>query len=727
MSQVKTNSNGFKVSAKRAIALVSAAALSLFGLVATSTAANAAAVTKFSYASVQRNVSANTFTLRANETLRAVVSATKSSFVSDGVKAISSNHGITPISGVTIGDKSYQWTSVGCMPSMVNTTTAVPCASATEIQVYVFQTITNTTSSPITITSNIDTARFTYGSDSISASSSNASASRTISSQDPEMTSGIVITSDDRYLSGNIDACLDSALYAVGDTLTWESSASINGTPLADDYHMNNAYLYFRNGGSALTSFTVAAGQSTTLYLYATGGNLSTSPGTLSISIDLKKGSTSVLKACPQGGGGMNYAYPSALSAGSETGSPSPTLTPNQNILANSVDMASPANFVIAPDGNGMFFYAANNAAAPTKIDIIRLKPTGGFDSSFGGTGSGGKIQVTAGAAIARGFGWYGDKTKWVMTTRTNGMTPTFAVISGTTKTKTSVSKNMTNLNSSTVCGTGFSAMNIRHLTIRTASPVAVLTCIKQGETKTMLISIATSTGAATKISDLGAAVSGKCVTDNIGVNPDATSASQHAAIVYTTVGSGCGMNTSIDSRTIVALKVDGRVAYARKTIATNPFGGTEPAQVRFGVGQSANTWIGSSLSYGMNGATFGKLLTVSAAGGLVAGSVPVIPTANADWGTTHGITPVKQISSTRWLVVRQGFKDGENAVAPAILNPSTGAITTGKAVKYTYMNSYTQRNLLTYSLDASSKNMYFYAATSSTKYSVAKWTLPTS
>jgi hypothetical protein len=186
-------------------------------------------------------------------------------------------------------------------------------------------------------------------------------------------------------------------------------------------------------------------------------------------------------------------------------------------------------------------------------------------------------------------------------------------------------------------------------------------------------------------------------------------------------------MDTSVDRRTIVALKVDGRVAYARKTIATNPFGGTEPGQVRFGVGQSANTWIGSSITYGMNGTTFGKLLTVSATGGIAAGRVPVIPTANGDWGTTHGIVPIKQISSTKWLVIRQGYKNGVNAIAPAILNPSTGAITTGKAVKYTYMNSYTQRNLLAYSLDASSKNMYFYAATSSTKYSVAKWTLPTS
>jgi hypothetical protein len=309
--QVKTNFTGFKVSAKRVTALISAAALSLLGLVATNTAANAASITKFSYASIQRQVTSDTFTLRANETIRGVVSASISSFSSDGVTAISSDHGITPlIPGVTYGQKSYQWTSNGCTPSMVLTATATPCGGATSIEVYVFQNVTNTTGSPITITANLSSAKFTYGSDEISATQENVSANKFLSGNDSMLTTGLVLTSDDTSVYGNIDACLDDTLYDVGDTLTWSSSASINGTVLADDYSFNSTYMYFRNGGNPLTSFEVAAGQMTNIYLSVQGGSINLTPGTLSISVDLKNDGVSVLKACPTGGGPVSGLFP---------------------------------------------------------------------------------------------------------------------------------------------------------------------------------------------------------------------------------------------------------------------------------------------------------------------------------------------------------------------------------------------------------------------------------
>ena len=305
MLQIKTNSTSFKVSAKRATALISAAALSLLGLVATNTAANAASITKFSYASIQRQVTSDTFTLRANETIKGVVNASISSFSSDGVKEISSDHEITPlIPGVTYGQKSYQWTAIGCPPSVLSTAIVTPCDDATGIEVYVFQNLTNTTGSPITITANLSSAKFTYGSDEISATQGNVSANRFVGGTDPMLTTGLVLTSDDTYVNGTIDACLDDTLYEVGDTLTWTSSASINGTPLASDYSLNSAYMYFRNGGNALTSFEVAAGQMTNLYINVQGGNINLTPGTLSVSVDLKNDGVSVLKACPTGGGG---------------------------------------------------------------------------------------------------------------------------------------------------------------------------------------------------------------------------------------------------------------------------------------------------------------------------------------------------------------------------------------------------------------------------------------
>ena len=332
MLQVKTNFTGFKVSAKRVTALISAAALSLLGLVATNTAANAASITKFSYASIQRQVTSDTFTLRANETIRGVVSASISSFSSDGVTAISSDHGITPlIPGVTYGQKSYQWTSNGCTPSMVNTVTATPCGGATSIDVYVFQNVTNTTGSPITITANLSSAKFTYGSDEISATQENVSANKFLSGNDSMLTTGLVLTSDDTSVYGNIDACLDDTLYDVGDTLTWSSSASINGTVLADDHSFNSTYMYFRNGGNPLTSFEVAAGQTTNLYLSVQGGNINLSPGTLSISVDLKNDGVSVLKTCPTGGGPESDLFPvgGASVSGTFSLNSKITVTPN--------------------------------------------------------------------------------------------------------------------------------------------------------------------------------------------------------------------------------------------------------------------------------------------------------------------------------------------------------------------------------------------------------------
>lgn len=427
----------------------------------------------------------------------------------------------------------------------------------------------------------------------------------------------------------------------------------------------------------------------------------------------------------------MSFSYPSSLSVGSVAGSPStlvPTISANQNLLASSIKMDSPSLIRSVPDGNGAYFYVGPNVTAPTKTDIVRLKTSGGADSAFGGSGSKGKIQVTTGTDEVSGFAWYSNKSRWIMTTRTafnpNSPTPTsFKVISGATNSRTTVTKSMSNLNS--ICGTGFTAGFVSLMSFRSANPIAIVSCNNQSASKSVLISIAVATGNATKLTDLGSATMGKCVRTNRGVNPDATASTQQAALIYTTVGT-CMMNPTVESRSVVAVTVGGRVSY-NKTISTNPFGGTEPTQFIFGPGKAANTWLGSSSSFGENGPALGKLFTVSSTGTLKIGRVPVAPAANADWAFTDTIVPVKELSATKWLVVRMGYRQGIQVIAPATLNPSTGVLTTGRATKYTYMDAPTSRNILMFSMDASAKNMYFYAVTSSSKYSVAKWKLPTS
>lgn len=313
MFQNPTVTHNFKISAKRKFVLFVSSAIAATGLISvTAIPASAAPVTKLDYGLVYRQVTNNEFTLKANETLSVALRSSVTSFTSDGTKQLSSNMAVTPgIAGVTYGSKSYNWTISGTVGGSscnqnLSTQIVTPCSSATNITYSVFQNLTNTTGSPITITTNSATAQLTYGADAVTGVTNIVDAHRFVTSSSPEMTSGLVVGAGDRSIYGPMTLCIDSAQVVVGDVLTFQKSAAISGTALADSRDGSNPYLVIERNGSALADITLTAPIPTQIMLQIDSGNLSSTLGTLAISVDLKKGGTSVLKACPapSGGGG---------------------------------------------------------------------------------------------------------------------------------------------------------------------------------------------------------------------------------------------------------------------------------------------------------------------------------------------------------------------------------------------------------------------------------------
>ena len=322
MFRLPANFQNLKNPAKRIFALFVTSAIAATGLIsAVAIPASAAPVTKFDWVSISRVNVNNEFTLRPNETLSVRLSSNVDPFIGDGTGTtqLSSNLAVTPgISGVAYGSKYYNWSISGtvsgssCSQSLM-TATVTPCASATRVNYSVSQSLTNNTSSPKTITTNMATAQLTYGTTVLTATT-NASADRSIYQSSPEMNSGVIISSDDRFLNGSITLCLDSTRVAVGDVLTWQKSATINGTVISDSYHVSNPYITVERNGSALANLTLTAPLPTQIMVNVSGGNLGSSPGTLAISVDLQKAGVSVLTACPsQGGGGGGYTPPPPL------------------------------------------------------------------------------------------------------------------------------------------------------------------------------------------------------------------------------------------------------------------------------------------------------------------------------------------------------------------------------------------------------------------------------
>jgi hypothetical protein len=333
-------------------------------------------------------------------------------------------------------------------------------------------------------------------------------------------------------------------------------------------------------------------------------------------------------------------------------------------------------------------------------------------------------------------FGWYGNKTKWAGIVTSMGMTPTVKIVSGTTTAATQVTKTVPSATLTTICGgAGWSPSAFLNLvSVQSASPWATMSCSKgtaqTRESKRILISIAPTTGAPTKIAEFVTVPAGKCSTNYARSSNQYATGTQSAAMFYASVTDTCGPSATVISRKITMITAAGKVT--TKSFTTNPWGtSSEPSQFYIAPNKANNGWIGGSTVYGMGAPVAGQYFTIASTGTVALKHVP-LATPNVTGFTDYPMQfPIKEISATKWLVARQGWSmQGDSYVAPATLNPATGVITTGKAVTYRYQDDWTQRNLLQFTFvgsAASMTKMHFYSVTSGTKYAVASWTLPTS
>ena len=432
------------------------------------------------------------------------------------------------------------------------------------------------------------------------------------------------------------------------------------------------------------------------------------------------------------GGGPQSYSYPSALSLGTNSGT-APTIATNQAIMANSVDTSVPEMFQANDDGNGGMFYIGPKTGAPTKTAVIRLKPSGGYDTRFGGSG---KVEITTGTDMLSDFNWYGNKTKWAAIVSAMGMTPTVKIVSGTTSASTQTTKSIPTSSLTTICGgAGWTASTLMQLlSVQSASPWATMSCSKGSglsrESKRMVISIAPATGAPTKVAEFVTVPAGKCSMNYSRSTNAYATGTQSAAIFYATVTDSCAPNAAVNSRKLTIITAAGKVT--SKTFSASPWGTTsDPTNLFISPNKANNGWIGGSSTFGMGAPVEGKFFTISSTGAVTLKHLPVATPNVVGFSNSPMQFPIKEISATKWLIVRQGWSmNGETFLAPGTLNPVTGVVTTNKAIKYTYQDDWTSRNLLQFTFAgsaASMTKMYFYSATSGTKYSVATWTLPTS
>lgn len=755
MSQVKSNSNGFKVSAKRAIALISAAALSLFGLVATSTAANAAPVTKPNYASISRDVTNNEFIVLPGEKMSVNINSTlPSPFVSDGAKSLVADHGVTTgIAGITYGSKSFMWDLQGCNPMTVFAQSVVPCLAATYINVTVFQDVTNTSGSAITVTTNLSTAKFTYGSTEITPLYTYLYPNRTFQSYDSSWQGGLEVKSQDSWLNANFDLCLDTTLFSAGDTLSWTTAASIGGTSVATVQNNSDntvPYMQFNYAGVPVADITVQSPVPSTYYVNVNGGNFGSTTGALVMSVDLKKDSTSVLKACPTGGGGGSSPYFGKFTSPTGTGA-AVTLAANQNLVSgiSLTEQGYSENF--GQDGNGGMYYGARATADPTKSVIMNLKASGGFNSNFG---TAGKLTVNG---YIDSMGYFGSgvaKTKWATIAYTipesmNAM-PAFRIITGTTaKNAAATTKTLSLPNS--LCGNSpWLTQGVDLIAAPTDKPLVQIYCSTSqmgggtdsiGKSVLGFVNITSAASATvTKIGDFGTAptVNGQNnypMPTSIAVNPVATG-TQIALVAYVKT-TAMSQTPSPQGPTVVKrqmVSLTQRGAMKVTAMAANPWGASnvEPMFITLAPGTNATSpWYGvARYQTFVNGApptSSTKLFNVA----VTTNKMTVGKTLTGTSVATGSYVPIKSLSSG-FVLARERVQSGSaTRVGIVKIKISTGAVTLASKTVTTPTFFSNRRNIGSGSLvsvaNTGPTRFNLFGVHSSTKYSVASWTLPTS
>jgi hypothetical protein len=744
--------------AKRVTSLLSAAAIAVVGLVATSAApAQAAAVTKPQYVNINRSpLQDGSITIHNGETLRVYISL-NANFTSDGAKQATTNAAITPGTGLTTTTASYRWELNGCpgAQSTVQTPTATPCASATGLNVYITQNITNSSGSDKSITSNSETATVSYGGTPLTTFNPQFSSSRQASNT--ELTSGVVYADGDSYMNGSFELCFASGAIAANDVLTWDVTTLNGTTPVSNEYSMNNPYIQLRYSTMMSSSYaktgdsytvTVNAPSTTpptSLYVDIQGGRLTA--GTYHFSVDLKKNGSSVLGTCNYGPGPGGPVSLLTGALGSAAGVANAAIA-EKSLGANITTSGMGAH---GEDGQGGLL-VVSPAVAAGSYTIANLTATGP-KANFGGSG---KITLTPADSdsMVDAPGWFGAaQSGWAASF--SGMMGGTEVFWGSKANATVKRKSFTMENVSQFCASnapaGYSSghfggmMESPFLSAPTTDPMMFMNCYNEqtDDEKGFLVKITTS--GMTKVVSTSSAtttVAKPCTRVDTFVNPAATTTKVAALLIIGNKAKGMmggqeptcySSSGEFGNRRITTITAAGGVKVYTANIPTTAIPAAATS-VSLSAGSVAGTWVGVVRSGTPSKATHTIKITAT---GTVSKLKNITLDAASVFSQSSYIVPVKQLANGSIIAVRTVSVPGmapayKYAVAKIDVN---GKVTTGKVFTLTaagMMDSWSAKNISRMSVSATGVvNYYFVSKYTETangnKIKVVTWSNPKS
>ena len=557
--------------------------------------------------------------------------------------------------------------------------------------------------------------------------------------------SGVVLTEQDVNLSVQFPAiCLDSTVTA-GEELTWDVVSTLDGVDLPTasgsgayaDWNVPSApFAGYGDPGTftATDSGSQAANMSVNV--------LSLSPADagkiLLVSLALKDADDNTVSgACPTGGGGGGgggsaYVTMSPMSTATVAGrtaykgvvSPDRSLAP---ALSAGMAFSSPA-----PNG-GVFYWNPGPTATVQNLVASGVRKIANSQTLA--------ITLPQGAMMDT-FGWYGTaRNRWAGVATVFGMTPSYSLITGSLVTRGSTTKSLT---LGSVCAQGQTA-RVQILSAPIDSVYLHVRCFNMmgggPSTQHVLKVTGTATLTATRVASVGTTTAQKpCSYGGIGVNERARGA-QAAIILYGAVGAGTtqgGMvsctGTGQSDRVITTIPATGGAPKVTR-LTRAPFGTADPVGLTIAPGRAAGSWIAFGATPGQNGASMSLAATISAQGVVTKRNLRIDQPAGfpaAAPGSVEILTPVLEISATRWLVSRNRAAFGTgNVVTLASYNPQTGQLTSGQPLVVTGVsgNPYggSQQILYATSLTIGAKQyLYYYGLTAAGKFKVASWWAPT-
>lgn len=336
-------------------------------------------------------------------------------------------------------------------------------------------------------------------------------------------------------------------------------------------------------------------------------------------------------------------------------------------------------------DGFGGLFYwnlGGSDNTAYTNVDakVVHMSASGAT-TSFNGSGY---FDTTTGVDGDLGiFRYDTDGSKWFSLSDKG---TNWSMTSGTMSAGSPVTKTLTAKAVNKMCPTGFTASYLWGNAAATTAPTAQMWCELGSNHALVLVNLST----VTKIATLGTtSKKNPCVVPVQATSAIASSDSDIAIAYYTRVstkdveGYCTSIGSTTKSRSITTVTKAG--VATTTSIANNPWGADgEPYTVEMAPADaSGSSWIGvGSISDSVMWGTVEPTVAFSLTSNSISVSSSIDPVdlpANSD---NRSFTPIKKISSTKWLIGITNTRDFDGVsyadYTQATLNPSTGVITMG-------------------------------------------------